>query len=295
MKLGLENKKKAGFLGGLVVLLAYAMYANLFSGASAPEPKSTAATPVAALGGPQPDAASAVPRPKAQREESGDFHPVFQSRRPEDRIDPMTVDPTLHLELLRKLQDVAADSGGRNLFQFGQPPPPPPTPEQIARLNHPEPIVRPQTAAPPPVPSGPPQPAPPPPIPLKYYGLSTARSSGKKIAFFLDGETILMAGEGELLQKRYRVVRIGTASVLVEDTQQKREQTIPLAADSDAPQMNSAAESTAPRPEAAPNVAAGPPGPPRPFAGFPASPVGFGRAEGVGPLPRPSIPDRGGR
>ena len=40
-----------------------------------------------------------------------------------------------------------------------------------------------------------------------------------------------MAGEGDLLQKRYRVVRIGANSVVVEDTQQKREETVPLASE----------------------------------------------------------------
>jgi hypothetical protein len=141
----------------------------------------------------------------------------------------MTVDPTLHLELVKKLQEAAGDTGGRNLFQFGPPPPPPPTPEQIAKLNHPEPVVtpQPQNVAP----AGPPPPPPPAPISLKYYGLSTARANGKKVAFFMDGEAILMAGEGEMLQKRYRVVRIGVNSVVLEDTQLKREQSVPLASE----------------------------------------------------------------
>jgi hypothetical protein len=40
-----------------------------------------------------------------------------------------------------------------------------------------------------------------------------------------------MAGEGEMLQKRYRVVRIGVNSVVLEDTQLKREQSVPLASE----------------------------------------------------------------
>jgi len=234
MKLGLENKKKTGFLGVLLALSAYLLYTNVLSGPSLPSAAPRTVAPAAAgreappLIAP-PAAPAAAPRVQAPRSASEEFHPALRSRHPEERVDPMTVDPTLHLELLRKLQEAAADSGGRNLFQFGQPPPPPPTPEQLARLSHPEPIVKPQPQNI--APSGPPQPPPQPPISIKYYGLSTARANGKKIAFFMDGETILMAGEGEMLQKRYRVVRIGVNSVVLQDTQLKREETVPLASE----------------------------------------------------------------
>ena len=228
LKLGTENKKATYALCALLALLAYFVYSNVFSGPSVP---SAAPRTPAAAADPSPTITpTAAPRPQAQRAESKDFHPKIHSKNPEERIDPMTVDPTLHLELLKKLEEAATDTGGRNLFQFGQPPPPPPTPEQIARLNHPEPVVTPQppqpvTPAPPPPPPGPP------PISIKYYAFVTQHANGKKVAFFMDGETILMAGEGEMLQKRYRVVRIGVSSVVLEDTQLKREQSIPLASE----------------------------------------------------------------
>jgi len=237
MKLGLENKRKTAILGVLLTVCAYMVYTNVLSGPPAstagPRPVAPAAdreaAPRIAPPATAPAADAPVPRAQASRGGGEEFHPVLRSRRVEERIDPMKVDPTLHLELLRKLQDAASESGGRNLFQFGPPPPPPPTPEQIARLKHPEPVVKPQPQDL--APAGPPPPLPPPPIPLKYYGLSTARSSGRKVAFFMDGETILMAGEGEMLQKRYRVVRIGVNSVVLEDTQLKREQSVPLASE----------------------------------------------------------------
>ncbi len=134
----------------------------------------------------------------------------------------------MHLELLARLQDVSPESSGRNLFQFSTPPPPPAPPAALAKLTAPEPIVvvqpKPQTpgtesraAAPPP-----------PPIPLKCYALATARATGKKAAFFLDGDEILIGSEGDVLKKRYRVVRIGVNSVVMEDMDYKREQTLPL-------------------------------------------------------------------
>jgi hypothetical protein len=229
MKLGTENKKATYALVGLLALLAYFAYSNFLTGPSASADAPRTVAPAAAKDPPPsvaPVPQAAPPRPEAQRAGGEDFHPVLRSRHQEERIDPMTVDPTLHLELLQKLQEAASDSGGRNLFQYGQAPPPPQTAEQIAKLNHPEPVVvpQPQNVAPP----GPPPPPPPPPISIKYYGLSTARANGKKVAFFMDGENILLAGEGETLQKRYRVVKIGVNSVVLEDTQLKREQTIPL-------------------------------------------------------------------
>ena len=73
--------------------------------------------------------------------------------------------------------------------------------------------------------------APPPPITLKYYGLATKRIDGKKTAFFLDGEEIILAPEGYTVKKKYRVVRIGVNSVLMEDMDSKRQQSLPLVED----------------------------------------------------------------
>jgi hypothetical protein len=51
---------------------------------------------------------------------------------------------------------------------------------------------------------------------------------GAKRAFFLDGEEILIGAEGDVLKKRYRVVKIGVNSVVMEDLLNKSEQTLPL-------------------------------------------------------------------
>jgi hypothetical protein len=225
MTLGLENKKKVMFLAVTLAVLGYVFYANVLSGpsgapVSAPAQQgSSAAEPVIATpSGPAPAARLQTKGPR-----STEFRPVLRSRRVEDRIDPMKVDPTLHLEVLAKLQDASAQAGGRNLFQFGQPPPPP---RMAARVATPEPIVVPQPR--PPVVETPAGPPPPPPIPLKYYGVSTTRADGRKTAFFLQGDQILMGAEGDVVGKRYRVVRIGVNSVVVEDTQDKRQQPLPL-------------------------------------------------------------------
>ncbi len=63
---------------------------------------------------------------------------------------------------------------------------------------------------------------------MKYYGYSTTRGDNRKRAFFLDGDNILVGAEGDMVTKRYKVVRIGVNSVVMEDTQFKHEQTLPL-------------------------------------------------------------------
>ena len=49
---------------------------------------------------------------------------------------------------------------------------------------------------------------PPPPFTPKYYGLATKQIDGKKTAFFLDGEDIILATEGMTVKKRFKLVRI---------------------------------------------------------------------------------------
>jgi len=150
-------------------------------------------------------------------------------RKQDDKTDPMTIDPTLRLDLLAKVQAVDLAGGGRSIFAFSAPPPPP-------LPKGPEPKIIPKPAqhgsGEPPAsrfPSGPPQPPPPPPINLKYFGYSAQRGTAHKHAFFLDGEDILVAAEGETVKRRYKVVRVGTNSVVMEDTESKRQQTLPLA------------------------------------------------------------------
>jgi hypothetical protein len=113
------------------------------------------------------------------------------------------------------------------LFQFEKPPAPraPPLPKNPVKIaiNNPSgaPGLPPATAPPP----GPP---PLPPITLKYYGYSLRRGENRKQAFFLDGDDILVAYEGQMIKKQYKLVRIGVNSVEVEDIEHKRTQTIPL-------------------------------------------------------------------
>jgi hypothetical protein len=226
MNLGTDPKKMV-LLGGLAVLGGYLFYSNVLSQPSAQASRSTRIVShdgVAPSFGQMPVRA-AVRRPVSSHA-SDEFRPSMLPPRPEDRIDPMKIDPTLRKDLLAKVQAVELQGGNRNLFQYSTAPPPPlpkePTVPVGAGAKNPNLKA---TAAMPPHPAAAP---PPPPIPLKYYGYSTAGGDTHKHAFFLDGDDILVAGEGEMMKKRYRVVHIGVNSVVVEDTQFKHEQTLIL-------------------------------------------------------------------
>jgi hypothetical protein len=226
MKFGAEPKKIAALVG-LTGLAAYLLYSNLSSSPSsgssvearfARQPAADAAAAAAAQTAATPARSGA-----GRRANSQEFRPPYRRK---GGVDTSTIDPRLRLDLLARVQAVDLAPAERNLFQFGAAPPVAPvvdpgkiipkTPAQIqaeqARLN-----------------PGPPEPPPPPVITLKYYGYTAQRADGRKRAFFLDGDDIFVAAEGELIKKRYKVVRIGVTSVEVEDTQFNRTQMLPLA------------------------------------------------------------------
>jgi hypothetical protein len=139
----------------------------------------------------------------------------------------MSIDPTLRLDLLSKLQDVKVEGSRRSLFDFSQPPAPKPDPVKTAAAKPvPSPIVpvepvKPAENTPPPKPQAPP-------IPLKFFGYLSPSGQPQKRAFFVEGEEIHVVREGDLVKRRYKIVRIGVNSVVVEDTQFGQQQTLPL-------------------------------------------------------------------
>jgi hypothetical protein len=222
-------------LAGLGAFALYMMYSNLFSGPSIPDADRPAAAGKGVAGGPI-SMVGAVPKKAGRskaiaRGRSDEFHPVYLNNRPELRPDPASIDPTMRLDLLAKVQAVDAAGGARNLFAFGSPPPP----KASALPPHPEPVVNlagaGRGATGPTGPTGPSAESLK--INLKYYGIVAYTQGGKKTACFLDDadpqhEEILLGNEGDTLKRRYRVMKIGNGSVTMEDTESKREQTIPL-------------------------------------------------------------------
>jgi hypothetical protein len=231
MTLGAQDKKKVGFLAVLALVGGYTLYTNVLSGPSGtttepPRRASAASAPTIPEAVALPAAPGAAPRAPASRSRgrSEEMHWVLFSKHPENLPDPATIDPTLKLDLLAKVQSVDLAGGSRNLFQFSTPPPPP-------KVEAPK-GMGPKIALNPPAPAKPmntaPVEPPPTPPPYKFYGFSTARNNGKKTAYFLDGDDILLVAEGDTLKRRYKVVRIGPTSVTMEDLDSKRQVSVPL-------------------------------------------------------------------
>jgi hypothetical protein len=105
---------------------------------------------------------------------------------------------------------------GRNIFSLASVPVDIPVPVKPARVD-PEANVA----------SGPPPPPPPPPIDLKFFGFA-ARQSGTRRAFLLKGDDVFIASEGDVVDHRYKVVKIAPTSVQVEDIPYANTQSLPL-------------------------------------------------------------------
>jgi hypothetical protein len=91
----------------------------------------------------------------------------------------------------------AAVEGGRNLFRE-KPKPPPPAPKVVP--------------PPPPDPNAPPPPPPPPPpITLKLIGI--VQGSGKPIAALSDGKDVFYGREGDIIEGRYRIIKVNVESI----------------------------------------------------------------------------------
>ena len=108
----------------------------------------------------------------------------------------------------------------RNPFQFRVKAAPPPPPRPAAAEGRGGPVI----VAPPPVPQGPP---PPPPITLKYIGvLDTAQG---RVAVFRDtGGDIVNGKEGDIIDGRYRLLKIGVESADLAYVDGRGRQTIRL-------------------------------------------------------------------
>jgi hypothetical protein len=229
--MGAEPKKVA-ILGGLLLLAAYLIYTNVLAGpeTSGP-PAQTAKAPAASVLSSQKqqqDALAGAPertpeRPRVARGRS-EFKPTLK---PKEVPDPMSIDPSLHTEVLEKLAKATVSGGHRSLFEMGAVQKP-----EDTKPKQPEPkiVVQRKMVGPEPPPPPPPPPVKPPPpaINLKFYGNMLPPRNGVKRVFCMDGEEILVPAEGEVIKKRYRIVKINATSVVVEDMEYKNQQTLKI-------------------------------------------------------------------
>jgi len=187
VQLGLENKKQtmwAAVLG--VVALAAVAYQVIpvFMGSSAPASSAEAAAPVATHDLARTGTKSGK---KALRVEN--------------------LDPTLRLDLLASSEQTKYEGNGRNIFVSRaeevviQKPGFSPVTDHGSNGTAPDPIYH------------PPQPPTAPAIPLKFYGFASSAGEQKKKIFLKNGDDVFVAGEGEIVDRRYKVIHITPNSV----------------------------------------------------------------------------------
>jgi len=121
-----------------------------------------------------------------------------------------SLDPTLRYDWLKASEDRKYEGAGRNIFRAEEPV----IPKPVAKVQVPVPVV----------PQGPP---PPPPINLKFFGFANKPGEAKKI-FLSQGEDVFIAGEGDIVDRRYKILHITPVSVEVEDVLNNNRQSIPL-------------------------------------------------------------------
>lgn len=144
-------------------------------------------------------------------------------------MDVSKIDPRLRLDLLTKVRAVPLEGGSSSLFEFSKAPEPPAP--LVAAINPVVPVPLPAPKPPASVTATKPGPPPAPPIPFKYYGYDKT-ADGRMEAWFLEGDpntgNIYYKREGDMVKDRYKVVRIGLRSAIVEDTITHNQQTLAL-------------------------------------------------------------------
>ena len=193
MQLGTENRNKTIAAGALMAVGILGIVYSLYPSSAAPVAASATppATTIAAAASPS------RPRPGEKKGSSTQ----------------RSLDPTLRNDWLKISESNEYSGTGRNIF-LATAEEPIPTPNAP---GHTDTVVN----------TGPPVPPPPPPINLKFFGFASKPGEPKKI-FLSQGEDVFIASEGDIIDRRYKILRIAPMSVEVEDVLNNNRQSIPL-------------------------------------------------------------------
>jgi hypothetical protein len=198
VKLGTENRKTMAWalaLGGVAILAVVYEVVPLLMGPSL--------TPVSASPLTTSPASRVTPTPRGKNSSK--------------KIRAENLDPTLQLKLLASSEQITYEGSGRNIFVSQAEAIPIPLKNGTAGPAKDETHI----FTPPPVP-------PPAPIPLKFFGFASRPGEAKKI-FLSKDQDVFIAGEGEIVDRRYKVVHISASSVEIQDlVGSGPPQTIPL-------------------------------------------------------------------
>jgi hypothetical protein len=141
-----------------------------------------------------------------------------------------TADPTIQLEVLSNF-DPGTPLNSRNMFAFESPSPA--TNPKLKGGGARRPGAGPEDTKPSGANSpstgvqGPP-PTPPLLINMKFYGVKINSLNKQRQGFFAEGNETFLAGEGELVGNRYRVLKVGDTAAEIEDVNSKVRRQLPM-------------------------------------------------------------------
>ncbi len=198
MKIGAENRRKLAIAAVLMAIGVFLFIRMVRGWESTPS-------------------VNAAPAPSALEQATAQPPAPPPKGRAKPASAPPTLDPRLRVNLLAQSEDVKDEGSGRNIFS--------PSSEEIPNpiSNGRKPKPGPQPAPAPVVPPSPP----PTPIPLKFFGFASTAGEPKKVFLSQDND-VFIAGEGELVNRRYKVIKINAMSVEIEDVLRSYRQMIPL-------------------------------------------------------------------
>jgi hypothetical protein len=199
LKIGKEKRWKivtAGLLGAVAIVCVIYMLMSIFGGPDTPPPV------------PQASTSSGTGRTvtvDTKRSNGATKNAATNGSK--------SLDPTLRLDLLAQSESTEYTGTGRNVFSLTAPPPVIPT--LIAPIR---PVEN----------TGPPPPPPKPKIMLTFYGYETSKGGKKRIFLINQDQDVFIAAEGDIVDRRYKIVKILTSSVDIEDILNDNTQTIRL-------------------------------------------------------------------
>lgn len=133
----------------------------------------------------------------------------------DSKFQPLDIqEPQLRLDLLAKLQKLEYSGSHRNIF-VAEPPPPPKLAQAEAGVKR---SIGPQ----------PPPPPPPVQVPGELFGYASEPSSGRRVAFFTNGDDVLVVAEGATFLGRFRLVHVTDSSADVEEISSGRHATVAM-------------------------------------------------------------------
>jgi hypothetical protein len=196
----------------------------LLGGAATPPPPA----PLAAKSVPPAPAASATRRPAtSSRGTAGRGRATGQTAPARNGAGVLSGVEEVHLAKLEQEEPEPID-GHRNPFGFGADPKSASASSASAKGGGANGLTPMQAPPAPPVAMGPPPVPPPPPITLKFFGVITAPGRIGRVAALGDGKFVYHGREGEIVEGRYRIVKIAEESIQMEYVDGRGRQTIRL-------------------------------------------------------------------